>query len=59
MTKKDYKMIAGVIANQELIPGQTEVISRFALVQDLAKVLEEDNPRFNKTKFFHACYPES
>ena len=59
MTKKDYIKIAKVINNElkewdkELTPQVEFSINNIAVA--LANVMEEDNPRFNKIRFFEAC----
>ena len=59
MTKKDYIVIAKVI-NEELkqwdkglTPQVISSINNIALA--LSNVMADDNPRFNRDKFFDAC----
>jgi len=51
MTKKDYKLIANVLAKHT-----EEMVSKFAVVRDLAMALRKDNPNFDASKFFYTCY---
>jgi hypothetical protein len=51
MTRKDYKLIAEVIAVSWF--GSAEL--RADLVNNLADKLEQDNPRFNRSRFLTAC----
>ena len=51
MTKKDYKKIAKLLANHPC--ACTTQWQRFVL--DFVDVLKEDNPNFDKNKFFDAC----
>ena len=59
MTKKDYIKIAKVINNElkewdkGLTPQVESSINNIAI--GLANVMKEDNPRFNKIRFFEAC----
>jgi hypothetical protein len=50
MTKKDYKLIAGVISK---FPEKR--LYKVDLVVDLAKALKVDNSRFDVAKFIAAC----
>lgn len=49
MTKKDYIKIASVLKNYN--NENMDVIGLSRLIQDFAKVLAEDNPKFNFYKF--------
>lgn len=49
MTKKDYELIAGVLANSGVNEGSVE---RIALL--LASELAKDNPRFDRARFLKA-----
>ena len=51
MTRKDYKLIAEVIAVSWF--GSAEL--RADLVNNFADKLEQDNPRFNRSRFLTAC----
>lgn len=55
MTQKDYIKIARVLnLHTPTIIGQHRDID--ALICGLVVMFEEDNPRFNKDKFFKASY---
>jgi len=48
MTRKDYELIAGVLANlDEIVDEDTLFIIKHQFVNALA----QDNPRFNQTRF--------
>ena len=51
MTRKDYKLIANVIATSWW--GSSELKNSFA--NNLADELALDNPRFNRSVFLTAC----
>lgn len=51
MTRKDYKLIAEVIAVNWF--GSAEL--KADLANNLADKLEQDNPRFNRSIFLTAC----
>lgn len=51
MTRKDYKLIAEVIAVSWF--GSADL--KLDLVNNLADKLEQDNPRFNRARFLTAC----
>jgi len=52
MTRKDYQLIASVLAN---FTGDTgDVVDRDLVAYDLAKALAADNPRFDREKFLVA-----
>lgn len=64
MTRKDYKAIAGAIAQAKAheiqmgAEGRDLAIIGFALesvAREIAKVLQADNPRFDRDKFLTAC----
>jgi len=61
MTKKDYKIIAGVIARyKERLSGYSdtqdiELTVVRELTEELARAMHHDNPRFDKDKFYKAC----
>lgn len=50
MTKKDYKKIAQAIYDSNL-----NIRERTKVINYLAEVLHEDNPKFNYNKFRQAC----
>jgi hypothetical protein len=51
MTRKDYKLIAEVIAVNMFDSYEGKV----DLVDNLANKLEQDNPRFDRARFLEAC----
>jgi len=58
MTKKDYELIAGVLDRL----AQSHALNPFTgkslfveLVEDFAEVLENENPRFQRSLFLTAC----
>lgn len=53
MTRKDYELIAQVLANFEAEGGVT--VERDAMAYDLADALAADNPRFNRETFLVAA----
>jgi hypothetical protein len=57
MTKKDYKRIAVLLAHYKyhraLGEDQRALVSDFA--EDLAIVLKQGNPRFDRARFLEAC----
>jgi len=63
MTRKDYVMLAGIIKDCNLIPtlnknkeeGLIQADILFTVASQLAYKLEQDNPRFDRTKFLTAC----
>jgi hypothetical protein len=58
MTRKDYILIAGVIAERVRTthPSNSNRLSELAYVaRDMAIALKRDNPNFNATLFFNAC----
>ena len=50
MTKKDYQLIAGAIADT-----WCRFEDQKLLAESIAKALETTNPLFNKTRFLTAC----
>ena len=50
MTKKDYKLIAQAIADTWCHAECSK-----AIVWSLIEVLEQQNPKFNRSKFLEAC----
>lgn len=50
MTKKDYELIAEVLANTETLSS----IQRLALAGEMAGKLARDNPRFSAERFVAA-----
>ena len=53
MTRKDYQLIASVLAN--FIGDTGDVIDRDGVAFALATALAEDNPRFDRNKFLVAA----
>jgi hypothetical protein len=53
MTRKDYRKIAKIISDNA--DTKTMAIDGGVLVLKLAEILQEDNLKFNRTKFFDAC----
>ena len=52
MTKKDYIAFARMIrVNMRKLDGFT----RDFVINSIAQVFENDNPRFNRAKFYEAC----
>ena len=54
MTKKDYEKFANLIKVRTIqrVDWYTEM---FMLASEMAKIFQEDNPRFNREKFLIAC----
>ncbi len=55
MTKKDYKLLAEVVAK---VADGNGHIWRYDLLDKLEEALKKDNPRFDGEKFRKACYEE-
>ena len=57
MTKKDYELIAGVIAQNQadFVEGEDGHALLGILSHQLANELQGDNPRFNRSTFLKAC----
>lgn len=60
MTKKDYELIAGAIANAGADSSEKYRLlepraAQYWYATELAYQLEETNPQFNRTKFLQAC----
>ena len=53
MTRKDYQLIASVLAN--FIGDTGDVIDRDGVAYALAAALQADNPRFDRDKFLVAA----
>jgi hypothetical protein len=60
MTRKDYKMIAGVINYAFNAGRKTENTTyiKQQMTQAFCVHLKRDNPRFDNGKFLDACYAE-
>lgn len=54
MTKKDYELIAEVIATQNKRYPYYNAL-RIELVNELADALQEENTRFDRLRFLSAC----
>jgi hypothetical protein len=57
MTKKDYELIAGVMArlSADFTNGGEDTVSLSLVAQELADVLDTTNPRFDRARFLTAC----
>jgi hypothetical protein len=56
MTRKDYEAIAEVIerlAEKYRHDEGRHIVAEFA--EDIAEVMTNDNPRFNRDTFYRAC----
>lgn len=57
MTKKDYKVIAKVIKESApVFTNNTDSISKLNIILQLSAMFFEDNPNFDVSKFYEACY---
>lgn len=52
MTKKDYILIASAINNA---CTSVDKNIKSAIAKEFARVLKEENPQFNREKFYKAC----
>jgi hypothetical protein len=52
MNRKDYELIAKVIANSQ---GLTRKGVIDTLARRMAEALQADNPRFDRVRFLEAC----
>jgi hypothetical protein len=55
MTRKDYKLIAEVIAVSWFGSAELGAKLKADLVSNLADKLQQDNPRFDRERFLTAC----
>jgi hypothetical protein len=55
MTKKDYQKIASIIKDRVGLQRTDWYTEMFMLASDIARMLQEDNPRFNREKFLITC----
>jgi hypothetical protein len=57
MTRKDYELIARCVADaRKLSPTNLAIqVAMDLFMANIAKRLKEDNPRFDKDKFYRAC----
>ena len=54
MTKKDYTTIATTIGKR-IAGNDIADSSAYKLASELADYFEQDNPRFNRNRFFKLC----
>lgn len=59
MTRKDYTRIAAVILSHRQNDDGTGSGLLASLTDSLACIMESDNPRFDRAKFFQACGMDS
>jgi hypothetical protein len=58
MTRKDYVATASIL-NQYRIDAETISITDFdKVVADFADMFQSDNERFDRERFFEACYDD-
>lgn len=63
MTRRDYELIAASVSRSRMVKGligrtpeRNAALDAVSLVAiDLAATLANDNPRFDKERFFNAC----
>lgn len=56
MSKKDYVLIAGIIADcRAKLPEAAQITLDRDLVVPMSRALRADNPRFDYSRFLHAC----
>lgn len=63
MTRKDYEMVSMAIRQckqynnrkESAMGAATANVSLEKLAKDLATIFEQDNPRFNRSKFLKSC----
>lgn len=55
MTRKDYIKIAAVFRVAAVLKGADPDNVWSGLVEDMVTMLYQDNPRFNRAKFYKAC----
>ena len=58
MTRKDYKLIAGILNGAITFEKEKNEEKSFALMavaHTFSNVLAKENPRFDRTKFLTAC----
>lgn len=54
MTRKDYVAIAAILRLAVFADGQ----ERRRVIDVFARLFEEDNPNFNRSRFIDACQPK-
>ena len=57
MTKKDYELIAGTLADlmADFNNGGDDSVSLSLVCGELSDTLAKENPRFNRSTFLKAC----
>lgn len=55
MTRKHYEAIARIIRDAEASQFKTKAGTLAYVTLALADMLAQDNPRFDRTRFFEAC----
>jgi hypothetical protein len=55
MTKKDYIKIADSLRDSKPIGGEMVLLQWEADVYKIMDCLQQDNPKFDKTRFLRAC----
>jgi len=55
LTKKDYKMLASIIARRPSSSFLDYDEARKDIAANLATWLKTDNPKFDQVRFFRAC----
>jgi hypothetical protein len=55
MTRKDYKVIAGAVYATRTATSEDKQGTLTYLENQLAFVLANDNPRFDRARFLNAC----
>lgn len=58
MTRKDYVLIAGAIADRMRDADHTQTLTIDAVASRIADALQRDNPRFDRGRFMAACWCE-
>ncbi len=55
MTRKDYEKIAKIVREHRQNDDGFNSATIGSIADSLACICEEDNPRFNRARFFTAC----
>ena len=57
MTKKDYELIAGTLADlmADFNNSGSDEVSLSLVCEELSETLAKENPRFNRSTFLKAC----
>lgn len=58
MTKKDYVKFAQVIRREREIDGEDALTATKFWQSTIANIFAQDNPKFNREKFYAACEPK-